>query len=519
MATILRMLLVILVFASILAFNAGLIDVRLQDVDYFLGKAAAEENGSKTLGIVAKYELIKNRLEEGDGTSENFELEAKIQALTSGKEYAANEDEQSPYLIPVRMVLDGIRFVLGKEIVSPRKEDEILHVVEIGYFWERVRKYSEAVEIYDKVLDKKGVSRDIRSAVLLHKAFCHSMISEYEIAKKTYEQVINEFPDTEAGMLAWKLLDFLSGMEEQRVALEKKTMGNLDRARRYYLLMDYRNAIKYLSRFLESAKGPSEKMEARYYKARSHEELGETDEAIFEYRRIIRDDSRGKWARQANRRLLMLGEFYEQREQIAAQARKKLEEYQDQEFMKNVSRFSGMMARSSLRAELMNESDAAGGGVGDEEVMNLINSIGDLDLTGEKAHEKRLAEIRKELESKGTLSEERVDDLVRRKELAENPYRRPAALKEEINRHSAQLKYMYNQKLKRGSALEGRMSVELEIRADGSVGLARVFESTMGSPEFEQAVEKKIENWTFRPVPDSLGSLTIRYPFEFYAEK
>jgi TonB family protein len=63
------------------------------------------------------------------------------------------------------------------------------------------------------------------------------------------------------------------------------------------------------------------------------------------------------------------------------------------------------------------------------------------------------------------------------------------------------------------------MFVEMEIRADGSVGLARVFESNLGSPEFEKAVEQKIENWTFRPVPDSLGSLTIRYPFEFYAEE
>lgn len=519
MTTILRMFLVILVFASILAFNAGLIDVRLQEVDYFLGKAAAEENASKALGIVAKYELIKSRLEEGEGSSGNLELEAKIQALTSGEEYTKAEDGRTLHLVPVRLVLNGIRFVLGKEIVSPTKEDEILHVIEIGYFWERIRKYSEAVKIYDGVLDKGGVSRDIRSAVLLHKAFCHSMISEYEVAKQTYEQVINEFPDTEAGMLAWKLLDFLSGIEEQRVALEQKSMGNLERARRYFLLMDYRNAVKYLSKFLETAKQPGEKMEARYYKARSHEELGETDEAIFEYRRVIRDDKRGKWARQANRRMLMLGEFYEQREQIAEQARKQLAEYQDQEFMKNVSRFSGMMAKSSIRGELLKESEVSGGGAGNEEVMNLINSIGDLDLTGEKAHQERLAEIRKELEAKGKLSDERVEDLVRRKELAENPYRRPSALKEEINRHSAQLKYMYNQKLKRGSALEGRMFVELEIRADGSVGRARVFESNLGSPEFESAVEGKIEDWKFRPVPDSLGSLTIRYPFEFYAEK
>ena len=36
--------------------------------------------------------------------------------------------------------------------------------------------------------------------------------------------------------------------------------------------------------------------------------------------------------------------------------------------------------------------------------------------------------------------------------------------------------------------------------------------------EFEKMILAKIKTWKFNAVPDSLGSLNIRYPFEFYEE-
>ena len=114
------------------------------------------------------------------------------------------------------------------------------------------------------------------------------------------------------GILSWKLLDFIQSMEK-RVELERKSRSDFEKAKQFYLLMDYRNSVKYYSVFLQENAASPRKYEALFYKGRSHEELGEGEEAIMTYQRIIRDDKTRQWAKQANRRMLMIGEFYDQK--------------------------------------------------------------------------------------------------------------------------------------------------------------------------------------------------------------
>jgi outer membrane biosynthesis protein TonB len=51
------------------------------------------------------------------------------------------------------------------------------------------------------------------------------------------------------------------------------------------------------------------------------------------------------------------------------------------------------------------------------------------------------------------------------------------------------------------------------------VGHVSIASSTIGDPAFEQEVVGKVATWHFRPVPDSLGAVTVTYPFEFYEER
>ena len=115
-------------------FNIGLIDVRFQEINYLLGKAAFDQDASNALGIVAKYELIRRRMEAGEESPENYELEARIQALISGDRFSEEEElsKKKKYLIPVRIFLNSIRFALGKEFVSLQEENKIIKVLEIG---------------------------------------------------------------------------------------------------------------------------------------------------------------------------------------------------------------------------------------------------------------------------------------------------------------------------------------------------------------------------------------------------
>lgn len=526
MKTLLKILIILALLGLTVVYNIGLIDIRFEEIKYLLGTIAAKEDASNTFGIVAKYELIKRRMLYGEENVTNYELEAKVQALTSQNQMSDNRNQWTvkAYRAPVRFVLNIIRFLQGKKIINPKEDDKIFSVLEIAYFYERNRKYTEALKSYDEILTNASLADEIRAAVMVHKAFCYSMLSDYAKSKKVYEDVISLYPATEAGILSWKLLDFIQSIEKEREKLEKTALSELEKAKQFYLLMDFRNAIKNFSVFLSSKRTEGAEVEGRFYKGRAHEELGEIDEAILEYRRVINTDKSQGWARQANRRLVMLGAFYEQQKQIAEEAKRQLEAYKDQIFLSNVEKYSNMLTQNSIKEEMLNTASAAPKSttqaLSGDSLLDIINKIGTLDLSGEKKKEKQKVEqARRELIKQGKLDAKEIKELERRQNLAANPYRRPEALKKVIDDNSGELRYIYNKKLRSGVKISGKLLVEIHIKSNGSVDGAKIIQSSIGEAGFEQEVLNRIVSWRFNPVPDSLGDLTVNYPFEFYEEQ
>lgn len=525
MSALVKLLLFLAVFGVTALFNATLIDIRFDEIRYLLGNIASSDEVSNTFGIVSRYELIKRRMKYGEEDVDNYELEARMQALSSNAQIDSSvQIGKKKFLrIPVRTALNGIRVLLNKPIINPKEEDKIFSVLEIAYFYERVRKYTDAIKSYDEILSTAQLSDDVKSAILVHKAFCFSMISRYDQSKKIYEKVISDYPSTEAGILAWKLIDFLGSMESEREKVKRQNLDEMEKAKQYYLLMDFRNSIKSYSLYIGENREAVTIAEARFYKGRAHEELGETEDALLEYRAVLNIDKSKKWARQANRRMLMLGEFYEQQKGIADEARQKLEQYQDQVFLGNVQKYSSMVAKNSLKSELA--SSGAGGGISkaNDSIMSMIDNVGKLNLTGD-AESVNPATGKKHNEEKVTaqgveLSDAEVRELKRRQVLAENPYRRPSALKQGIDEYSGELRYIYNKRLRTGVKLSGKMLVEIRITSGGAISNAKVLQSNMGDQQFEETIVKQIQGWKFKPVPDSLGDVTINYPFEFYEEQ
>ena len=77
-----------------------------------------------------------------------------------------------------------------------------------------------------------------------------------------------------------------------------------------------------------------------------------------------------------------------------------------------------------------------------------------------------------------------------------------------------QIVFMHLARLK----LSGKMLVEMGIEPSGAISSVKIINSNMGDQNFEDEVIGKIAEWRFRQVPDTLGTLKIRYPFEFYEE-
>ncbi|NLE25907.1 MAG: TonB family protein [Clostridiaceae bacterium] len=525
MKTLIKLLLVLLFLGLTVLYNIGLIDIRLEEIKYLLGTIAAKDDASNTFGVVAKYELIKRRMLYGEENITNYELEARVQALTSSKHLNEHQNTWTvkAYRAPIRLVLNCIRVLQGKKIINPEEDDKIFAILEIAYFYERNRKFTEALKSYEQILANTALSPEIRAAVMVHKAFCLSMLSDYDRSKKVYEETIAMFPNTEAGILSWKLLDFIQSIEREREKLRITALGEMEKARQFYLLMDFRNAIKNLSIFIGKNPKSDDLAEARFFKGRSHEELGEIEEAILEYRRIIKTDKSKIWARQANRRMLMLGAFYEQQKQIAEEAKRQLEAYKDQTFLRNIEKYSYMFSQTSIRGEMQkNENKEITEAPSDDSLLNIINQIGSLDPGSEKKKEKEKQKIeqkKQELLKQGNLNVAEIKELQRRQNLALNPYRRPEALKKVIDDNSGELRYIYNKKLRSGIKISGKMLVEIHIQSSGLVDRARVIQSSIGDNDFEREITQRIISWRFNAVADSLGDLTVNYPFEFFEEQ
>jgi TonB family protein len=220
--------------------------------------------------------------------------------------------------------------------------------------------------------------------------------------------------------------------------------------------------------------------------------------------------------------MLMIGEFYDQKKQISDEAKKQLAAYKDQNFINNIQQYADMVSESSLRKELMKDSDLKEAKVkqSNDSLLNIINMIGSLDLTGEKEAKKReeVEKIRSELIAQGKLSDAEIREIERRKSLEDNPFRRPGAIKSIIDDNSSQLKYLYNRRLREGVKLSGKMVIEISIKPTGAVGNVRIVRSDMGDKTFEDAIVNKISTWKFKSVSDNLGDMVVNYPIEFSEE-
>jgi len=255
--------------------------------------------------------------------------------------------------------------------------------------------------------------------------------------------VISVYPNTEAGVISWKLLDFIESMEKQRAQLEQQKSSYFEKARQFYLLMDYRNSIKYFSIFMQEKPPDSLLYQAQYYKGRSHEEVGESEEAMAEYQKVIRGDKSREWAKQANRRMLMMGEFYEQKKQISDEAKRQLALYQDQSFINKVEQYASMVSESSLRKELMagsaqNKEGKTVRAAADDSLLNVINQD-----RQPRSHRRKGGQApggTPETARRACTDRQAVGagrkELERRKDLEDNPFRRPSVLKETIDENS-----------------------------------------------------------------------------------
>ncbi|MBN1127591.1 MAG: TonB family protein [Chitinispirillaceae bacterium] len=506
---VIRIVLSLVFVGAIALYNYLLVDVRFEELYSLLGSAAAREEALTAFGILSRYETMKSGVTAEDNPC-SVDYGPEMKAILSGSPMSGSSTRHD-YRLPVRYIVRGVRALIGKRSAAHREDDPIIGVLEIGYFFERSHKYRPALAVYQDVLKTGGVTPAIRAAVMMHAAYCVSMLGNYQEAKQLFEQVISQYSAAGAGALSWKLIDDIQEMEKQREAIEAMLAQPLEKARRFYSRMDFREAVRMYAAAIEEGLPPGPALEIHYCKGRAHEELGQVHDAAGEYRAVRHIDTRSALAKKAQCRLTAMSQYLTQEKAVAGEAQRRLAAYREKRFSERVQAYAEAVSQNLLSSELLGDGGHAPAG---DSLRNAVKDIGSVDLTAETSaaeQQKRLDSLRNALVQKGDSGA-----AGKKQDARQHPYRRPTAVKAVIDAHQKELDALYKKKLRNKAAgLAGGLLVGFTIRANGTVSRVSVIESDLGDQTFEKEVLRCVWGWKFRPVPASVGDFAIRYPFEF----
>lgn len=310
------------------------VHLRIAELRTSLRTAAETPEVLRNLSLLARLALIRERAfapAAAESTAQyRREAEAVLLALrTTERRFDGQASPLQDFAIPL---LNGINRILGLPRLQSQTipEDEL--VLDLAFRNESLREYGQAVALYSLFFDRYTYTADARDFALLHRGFCYAMLNQWEQAIADFSQAEKSSNEQTAAVAA-KFVMFLRDLS----ARIRKIEAESDPARRgelYYQAAIYYKALENFALVAEEKRS----LQMRFMMARSLEETGQKEKALSLYRELIARAPASTYARQANRRLYLIGTFWGTDEELAKEARNNSEKIlNDKEFLKSVS--------------------------------------------------------------------------------------------------------------------------------------------------------------------------------------
>lgn len=349
-----RVATVVIIIACGLGLMQLIYAARLGELGQSLEYAADKTMALRTLGLIARYEMIRNRIRSGE-TIGLLRQEAAA-AFASGDSLAAENAEQRPLAYELGLgIINIVNVVAGGPKLRTKAKSRMELLTEQAYLLELKRNFSAAAGIYDQLIQILGAQGgELAGFARLHRGYCLSFLEDRRRAADDFRIVIQSDLSGEYRFTAEVLLSYLE--EFNRVAAEINKMPAS--AKKGSALFDagaYPQAID----ILESLPAGKKTEQSEYVLGRSYEEIGKSDRALANYRRIIAQNPSSKYARLANRRIYALGSMYAAGENLVREAEKAaMTSVADPELIreknKNMRLVAAVNAKSSQAENSMN---------------------------------------------------------------------------------------------------------------------------------------------------------------------
>jgi len=298
----------IAIFAVVITCLLIISSLRLHktDLQWQLQKSEFLESNLSKMYMLARfvdqYKLYQEVLTHQDAD----EHEYAINSLFDTKPHIVWGDGSAQDIIDFLslQIINGLRSASGKPPLANPIEAQNLATLEQAFFLERSHEYNESLRLLESLGESTKDAR-ILGIIDLHKGFCQALSGEVEIARRSYERVITHHRDDDLGVTAALLLSHLEVILQERALLLRANLDDLTRARKMTTLWQCREVLSSFDP--ASVQSPQAKAEFLMLRARCLEETGDRSNAVLNYAKAISAAGNSDVARDANRRLYLLG--------------------------------------------------------------------------------------------------------------------------------------------------------------------------------------------------------------------
>lgn len=278
--------------------------------------------------------MLRVKFRQMRQSKDDVSSEMKLKVLESSVMNAAAAEREVHLSVLEKVgviTINAIRRITLKAPISLEEERGQLVLLQYAFLQERNRNYEGASRAYSDLIEmQKGRKSDNNAFALLHHGYSKAMIGRLDDARTLLTGVISSYPATHYAENAYLLLSLLEDAGEVEKRIQGEFANDRDRARAYYTTGQFALAARTFDKVERL------NTEETYMHGRSLEETGQTERALARYSEVMQKTDGTELRKQANRRLLMIGNFYGGGEQIAKAAEKKAEELGDKEVVAEV---------------------------------------------------------------------------------------------------------------------------------------------------------------------------------------
>lgn len=352
------------------------------------------------------YELssrvLESRFRRELAERNNVSNEIKMNVLESSILNFDTQSEQmelTPTQILGLWIVNVVRSASFKHILSLDEDQERLLMLQYAFYLERNRRYDKSSEKYEELEDIiKGQPED-HGFVLLHGGYSLAMLGETDKAIEKLNQVMDRYDGTHYATTASLLLTLLVEGEEEKKRIEQEFKEEKDRAVAFFESGQYAEAVKRFEA-LDEAEKKDLKKEDQFVLSRSYEETGRIKNAVDGYVELVKQKENEDIAKEANRRLLMIGNFYGGGEEMSKFAEQNAKKLGDEEVVQEVKEGVELQLKPVIIEKIEKKAAAE---TGQEEAVDVA----------------KLEEIREELQASFQIEENTMEEI--KLEIQETP--------------------------------------------------------------------------------------------------